>query len=155
MTRTPEEILRDAGIAFHVHEHAPVATVAEILEVLPFPAEQHVKTLAFDADGGIALAALRGSDRLQFGRLARALGVGRDRIAPLSPDRVEAELGLQPGGVCPIVDRDAVAVLVDGRVLALPRVFCGSGRNDATLELAPADLVRVSGASIVELAADA
>ena len=110
-----------------MHEHVPVATVAEILDALPFPAEEHVKTLAFTAEGRVVLAALRGSDRLQFGRLARALGVGRDRISPLAPERVREELGLEPGGVCPLVDRDDVTVLFDRRVLDLPRAFCGSG----------------------------
>ena len=152
MTRSPVEILRAAGIPFVLHEHRPVATVAEILLELPFPAEEHVKTLALDANGRVVLAALRGSDRLQFGRLARAIGVGRDRISPLRPEQVEAELGLQPGGVCPLVD-GGVAVLVDRRVLDLPRAFCGSGRNDATLELAPAALVAASGAIVADLAA--
>lgn len=152
--RTPEQILRDAGVEFHVHEHVSVATVAEIVAALPFPAEEHVKTLAFTADGRVVLAALRGSDRLQFGRLARALGVGRDRIAPLPPERVREELGLEPGGVCPLVDCEDLTVLVDRQVLDLPRAFCGSGRNDATLELAPADLVTASGATVVDLAAD-
>ena len=154
MGRSPEAILRDARIPFVLHEHVPVATVAEILAALPFPAEEHVKTLAFTADGSVVLAAVRGSDRLQFGRLARALGVGRDRIAPLSPERVREELGLEPGGVCPLVDRDDVRVLVDRRVLELPRAFCGAGRNNATLELAPADLVAASRATVVDLAAD-
>jgi Cys-tRNA(Pro)/Cys-tRNA(Cys) deacylase len=154
MRRTPEEILRDAGIPFALHDHTPVATVAEILLALPFPAEEHLKTLAFTADGGVVLAAVRGSDRLRFGRLARALGVGRDKIAPLSPEDVREKLGLEPGGVCPLVDRDDVTVLVDRRALDLPRVFCGSGRNDATLELAPADLVAASRATVTELAAD-
>jgi Cys-tRNA(Pro)/Cys-tRNA(Cys) deacylase len=153
MPRSPVEILRDAGIPFVLHEHEPVATVAEILDALPFPAEQHVKTLAFAADGQLVLAALRGSDRLQFGRLARAVGVARDRITPLPPERVEAELRLQPGGVCPISDA-AATVVVDDRVVSLPRAFCGSGRNDATLELAPADLVRASGGRVLPLAAD-
>jgi Cys-tRNA(Pro)/Cys-tRNA(Cys) deacylase len=154
MGRSPVEILRDAGIPFVLHEHRPVETVAEILEALPFPAEQHVKTLVFAADDRIVLAALRGSDRLQFGRLARAAGVGRDRISPLPPERVEKELGLQPGGVCPIVDDQGPLVLVDGRVLELPLVFCGSGRNDATIELAAADLVTASRAVVAELVAD-
>jgi Cys-tRNA(Pro)/Cys-tRNA(Cys) deacylase len=153
MRRSPVEILRDAGVPFLLYEHVPVATVAEILEALPFPAEEHVKTLALAADGRVVLAALRGSDRLQFGRLARAVGVARDRIFPLPPERVEAELGLQPGGVCPITDAE-VTVIVDERVLELPRAFCGSGRSDATLELAPADLVRASKATIADLAAD-
>ena len=154
MKRTPEAILREAGIPFVLHEHAPVATVAEILAVLPFPAEEHVKTLALTADGGVLLAALRGSDRLQFGRLARALGASRDRIAPLPPDRVRAELGFEPGGVCPLVDRDDVPVLLDHRVLELQRAFCGSGRADATLELSPGDLLAAARARLAELAAD-
>jgi Cys-tRNA(Pro)/Cys-tRNA(Cys) deacylase len=149
VSRSPEEILRDAGIAFTVHEHVPVSSVAEILEALPFPAEQHVKTLAVEADGRIALAGLRGSDRVHFGRLARALEVPRDRLAPLSPDRVRAELGLEPGGVCLLVDRDDVVRIVDPRVLDLERVYTGSGRADRTLELAPADLVAASTAEIV------
>jgi len=152
--RSPETILRDAGVPFALHEHVPVATVAEIVVALPFPAEEHVKTLAFTAGGNVVLASLRGSDRLRFGQLARALGVGRDTISPLSSERVRDELGLEPGGVCPLVDRADVTVLFDRRVLDLPRAFCGSGRNDATLELAPADLAAASRATIAELAAD-
>lgn len=151
--RAPERILSDAGVAFVVHDHIPVATVAEILEALPFPAEQHVKTLALDAGGVLALASLRGSDRIRFGPLARALGTARDRLAPLPPERVRAELNLEPGGVCPLVDREDVTCVVDRRVLDLERAFCGSGRADATLELDPSDLVAVSGAAVVDIAA--
>jgi len=154
MPRTPVEILRDAHVAYALHEHEPVATVAEIVAALPFPAAAHVKTLAVEANGQVALAALRGDDRMQFGKLARALGVGRDRIAPLAAGRVRAELDLEPGGVCPLVDRDDVRVLVDRGVLALERCFCGSGRNDATLELRPADLVAAAAAEVVDLASE-
>jgi prolyl-tRNA editing enzyme YbaK/EbsC (Cys-tRNA(Pro) deacylase) len=151
--RTPVELLRDAGVPFTLHEHVPVATVAEILVALPFPADEHVKTLAFEADGRIVLVALRGSDRIRYGPLARALGVARDRVTALPPERVRAELGLEPGGVCPLVDDPAVTVVADRRVLELERAFCGSGRSDATIEVAAADLVRVSGAVAVDLAA--
>jgi Cys-tRNA(Pro)/Cys-tRNA(Cys) deacylase len=151
---TPVEILRAHGVPFELHDHAPVSSVAEILEALPFPAGEHVKTIAFDADGQVVLAAVRGDDRIHYGKLARALGVARDRIAPLPPERVRTELGLEPGGVCPLVDDPTVRVVMDGRVLELPRAFCGSGRNDATIELAPADLARASGAVVGDLAKD-
>ncbi len=151
--RSPEQLLAAAGVAYVVHPHEPVATVAEVLEALPFPAEAHVKTLAFDADGRIALVGLRGGDRLRYGPLARALGVARDRISPLDPGRVRSELGLEPGGVCPLVDSTDVAVVLDRRVLDRELVLCGSGRADATLELRAADLAAVSGATIVDVSA--
>lgn len=154
VVRSPAEILSNAGVAFVVHTHAPVATVAEIVEALPFPASEHVKTLAIDADGALALAALRGHDRVQFGKLARALGVARDRIAPLAPERVRSELGHEPGGVCPLVDRDDVRVLLDRHVLALDRCFCGSGRSDASLELSAADLAATARAEVADLVMD-
>jgi prolyl-tRNA editing enzyme YbaK/EbsC (Cys-tRNA(Pro) deacylase) len=150
--RTPEQILCDAGVDYRVHEHASVATVADIVAVLPFPADEHVKTLALAAGDGLALASLRGGDRVRFGALARALGVPRDRISPLSPEQVRDELDFEPGGVCPFVDRPEVVKVLDRRVLALDRAFCGSGRTRATLELAAADLVVVSGATVVDIA---
>jgi prolyl-tRNA editing enzyme YbaK/EbsC (Cys-tRNA(Pro) deacylase) len=67
---------------------------------------------------------------------------------------VRAELGLEPGGVCPLVDDPKVTVLLDDRVLDLRRAFCGSGRYDATLELAPGDLARASGAVVADRARD-
>jgi prolyl-tRNA editing enzyme YbaK/EbsC (Cys-tRNA(Pro) deacylase) len=151
--RSPEQILHAAGVPFVRHDHEPVSSVAEIVEALPYPAEQHVKTLVFDADGRIVLVALRGSDRLRFGPLARALGVARDRIAPLPPERVRSELGLEPGGVCPLVDAAGITVVLDRRVLDLSRAFCGSGRADATLELRATDLAAVIGATVVDVAA--
>ena len=149
---SPEEILRAAGIEFTVHEHVPLLTVAEILEALPYPAEEHVKTLAFDADGTIALVGLRGSDRVAYGKLARALGVPRDKLAPLSPDRVRKELGLEPGGVCLLVKRDDVRRVVDRRVPELERAFTGAGRNDATLALSASDLVAAARADVADIA---
>jgi hypothetical protein len=37
-------------------------------------------------------------------------------------------------------------------VLGLERAFCGSGRNDATLEVSPAGLVAAAAATVTELA---
>jgi prolyl-tRNA editing enzyme YbaK/EbsC (Cys-tRNA(Pro) deacylase) len=54
------------------------------------------------------------------------------------------------GRVCPLAD--GATVLVDRQVLALERAFCGSGRNDATLEVSPAGLVAAAGATLTELA---
>lgn len=138
---------------FAVHAHGPVATVADIIQALPFPAEEHVKTLAVDADGDVVLVCLRGGDRLAFGRLARALGVARDRLRPMPSERVRTELGMEPGGVCPLADV-AVRCVADSAVALLDRAFCGSGRTDATFELAAADLLRVTRAELADVRVD-
>ena len=148
--RTPEEILRAAGVAFTVHEHEPVRTFAEGVERLPVPSGALVKTLAIETGGELVLAALRGADRVHFGKLARALGVGRATLNAVSAAALEVELGFEVGAVSLLTDFPA-ACLVDEAVLALGTVYTGSGRTDRTIELATADLVRVSGATRAEL----
>lgn len=148
--RTPEEILRAAGVAFTVHEHEPVRTFAEGVERLPFPSGALVKTLAIETGGELVLAALRGADRVHFGKLARALGVGRATLNAVSAAALEVELGFEVGAVSLLTDFPA-ACLVDEAVLALGTVYTGSGRADRTIELAAADLVQVSGATVAEL----
>ena len=149
--RTPEEILRAAGVAFTVHQHEPVRTYAEGVALLPFPPGALVKTLAAETGGELVLVALRGGDRLHFGRLARQLGVGRGTLNAVSPAGLEVELGFEVGAVSLLTDFPA-ARLVDVAVASLGTVFTGSGRADRTLELAAADLIAVSGALVVELA---
>ena len=148
--RTPEEILRAAGVPFTVHEHEPVRTFAESVERLPFPPGAMVKTLALETGGELVLAALRGADRVHFGKLARALGVGRATLNAVSVAALDVELGFEVGAVSLLTDFPA-ARLVDEAVLALGTVYTGSGRADRTIELAAADLVRVSRATRAEL----
>ncbi len=148
--RTPEEILFAAGVAFTVHEHEPMRMYAEGLARLPFPPGALVKTLALETGGELVLAALRGGDSMHFGKLARALGVGRSTLNAVSAAALDVELGFELGGVSLLTDFPS-ACLVDEAVLALGTVFTGSGRTDRTLELVAADLVRVSGATVVEL----
>ena len=148
--RTPEEILRAAGVAFTMHEHEPARTFAEGVERLPFPSGAMVKTLAVETGGELVLAALLAADRVHFGKLARALGVGRATLNAVSAAALEVELGFEVGAVSLLTDFPA-ACLVDEAVLALGTVYTGSGRADRTIELAAADLVRVSGATRAEL----
>jgi prolyl-tRNA editing enzyme YbaK/EbsC (Cys-tRNA(Pro) deacylase) len=62
-------------------------------------------------------------------------------------------LGVDPGFESVLTDAD-VARFVDERVLRLSKALVGSGRNDRLYELAPADLVAVSGATVADLAAE-
>ncbi len=145
--------VKRSGFPFTVHEHAPTRTVEEASS-LPFDVSRLVKAIAFrTATGAVVLAAIRGSARVDYARLAALAGVSRRELSSLSPGEVKGLLGVEPGSVSPIPLRADTLVVVDEAVLSLvPTLYCGVGRSDRTLEIAPADLVRLTGARAAAVA---
>jgi Cys-tRNA(Pro)/Cys-tRNA(Cys) deacylase len=147
------DLVRESGLPFTLHEHAPARTIADAEQNLCFDVTRIVKTVAFATrDGRLVLAALRGTLRVGYARLAALAGVNRKDLAPLSPSAVLERLGVAPGGVSPLHNRGhglvhgEVLLFMDTDVLDItPTVYCGAGRPDRTLELAPADLLALSG----------
>ena len=139
------------GRTHSIHVHAPVRTMAEAV-ALTFDVSRIVKTIAFARrDGGLVLAALRGTRRVVYPALAGLLGVGRRDIAPLSPDEVLARLGVAPGSVSPLLAGDGMTLCLDADVLTIaPTLYCGFGRPDRTLEIAPGELAEATGGIVGE-----
>jgi len=147
------ELLAAADVSYVLHRHPPLRTVPEVEAALPFLDGRMLKTIAFrKKDGGRVLAGLRGDDRIDYRLLAKAVGVNRRKIVSLSPDEVETELGFDVGGVAPFALQDDVTVLFDEALPAMNVVFCGSGTNQATIEIPFAALQRVSGGRLCPLA---
>lgn len=144
------EIVERSGVPFVLHAHAATRTVEDASQNLSFDVARIVKAVAFRTrNGGLVLAALRGVRRVDYPRLAALVGVNRRDLAPLSPEEVREFLGVEPGSVSPLPLREDAAVFIDDDVLTiLPTVYCGIGRPDRTLELAPVDLVRLTGGRI-------
>lgn len=119
-------------------------------QTLAFDMKRIVKTIAFRTrNGGLVLAALRGTRRVDYPRLAALAGVKRRDLAPLSPDEVRELLGVEPGSVSPLSLREDAAVFVDDDVLTiLPTIYCGIGRPDRTLEITANDLTRLTGGMV-------
>jgi Cys-tRNA(Pro)/Cys-tRNA(Cys) deacylase len=145
--------LANSGVAYRVHEHAPSVTIEDADTHLDFPVDQLLKTIAFRAKNrGWVLGALCGYAQIDYKRLSAAVGVSRDKLVRLSPEEVESELGYQLGGVAPFAPNAQTQVLIDAGALGWQTVYCGTGRNDRTLEIAPRLLVRVTGAQVAPLA---
>jgi Cys-tRNA(Pro)/Cys-tRNA(Cys) deacylase len=143
------QLLTAAAVPFQVAEHVPVVRVEEALVLVPELCLQLLKTLVFRlADGGWVLAAVEAPKRVHYRLLAQALGVNRTGLRAVAPDELERGTGFPLGGVGPFPIQADIRVLLDQAVLGLDWVHCGSGRNDRTLRLATADLVRVSGALV-------
>ena len=144
------EIVELSGVPFILHAHAATRTVEDAAQNLSFDVARIVKTVAFRTrNGGLVLAALRGTRRVDYPRLAALVGVNRRDLASLSPEEVRELLGVEPGSVSPLPLREDIAVLIDDDVITiLPTIYCGIGRPDRTLEMAPDDLVRLTGGRV-------
>jgi len=137
-----------AGIPYRTHAHAPLVSFEDAKTVLPFDPGSMVKGLVFRRpDGAFAIVALCGADRADYKRIADAVGVRRADLRAADPADVEVELGMQLGGIVPLPIRGAL-ILIDQGVANLNRIFCGSGRNDVTLELGAEDLLRITAGRV-------
>lgn len=144
------EIVERSGLPFILHEHGPSRTIADASQKLHFEVARIVKTIAFRTRcGRPVLAALRGTRRVDYPRLATLVGVNRRDLASLSPEEVRKLVGVEPGSVSPLAPLEDAAVLIDEDVLTIqPTIYCGIGRPDRTLEITPADLVSLTAARV-------
>jgi Cys-tRNA(Pro)/Cys-tRNA(Cys) deacylase len=139
-----------AGIPFRVHEypHDPRAPSygLEAVERLGVDAARVLKTLVADVDGTPTVCVLPVSRRLDLGALGK-----RARMA----ERAAAEraTGYVVGGISPLGQRRRLATVVDESALAFETVHVSAGRRGLELELAPADLVRLTDARVAPIAA--
>ena len=138
----PVRMLREAGVEFRLHHH-PAARNAEELHLTGLDLEFSAKTLAFLLpDNRILLAAIPGTARLRYPLLARAVGVSRSALRPAPADRLAA-LGMAPGGVTIFSPDHHSVVAVHAGLLEFPRIYCGSGSAELSVELSPEALLGV------------
>ena len=146
-------VLTRAGVAYTVHpyEHDPRATsygleAAAALGVAP---ERVFKTLVAEVDGRLVVAVVPVTGQLDLKALAAALGGKKAAIA--DPAAAERSSGYVVGGISPIGQRKRLATVVDASALEHPTVYVSAGRRGADLELAPADLVAVTAATLASV----
>jgi Cys-tRNA(Pro)/Cys-tRNA(Cys) deacylase len=102
------------------------------------------KTLVVEADGGLVVAVVPVSARLDLRALAAAVGARRATMA--EPVAASRATGYVLGGISPLGQRRALPTVVDAAALALPTVYVSAGRRGLEIELAPQELVRLTGA---------
>ncbi|MCD4534781.1 Cys-tRNA(Pro) deacylase [Nocardioides sp. cx-169] len=145
--------LSDAGVEFtlHAYDHDPRAESfgLEAAEALGLAPERVLKTLIASVDGRLTVAVVPVSGQLDLKALARVVGGSRAQLA----DRGDAEraTGYVAGGMSPLGQRRRLATVVDESALAHPTVYVSAGRRGLDLELAPADLVRLTDASTARI----
>ena len=131
-----------AGITFRVHEyeHDPRAASfgSEAVEKLGLDAGRVFKTLVADVDGALTVAVVPVESQLDL----RAVGK-RARMA--DPRAAERSTGYVMGGISPLGQRRRLPTILDESALAFETIYVSAGRRGLELELAPSDLLVVTG----------
>ena len=146
--------LTAAGVAFtqHAYEHDPTARSfgLEAAEVLGLPAEQVFKTLVVDTGTGLAVAVVPVAGSLDLKATAAAFGV--KRVSMADPAAAQRSSGYVLGGISPVGQKRALPTVVDESAELFDVVYVSGGRRGLDLGLSPADLVRVTGAVVADVA---
>lgn len=151
---TPATVaLARAGVAFteHAYTHDPAAPSfgLEAAEALGLPPEQVLKTLLAVADGALVVAVVPVTGQLDLKALASA--VGAKRAAMAEPSAAERATGYVVGGISPLGQKRPHPTVVDSSALDHEVVYVSGGRRGLDLGLAPADLVRLTSATVAPL----
>jgi Cys-tRNA(Pro)/Cys-tRNA(Cys) deacylase len=123
---------------------------AEVAAALGVPPEQVFKSLVAAVDGVLTVAVVPVTGELDLKALAGAVGGKRATLA----DRALAErtTGYVRGGISPLGQRKQLPTVVDASALRHSTMYVSAGRRGWQLELAPAELIRLTTARIAPIA---
>ncbi len=151
---TPATVLLDAHrVEYRLHSYPHQGGVAygpEAAEQLGLDPAHVFKTLVAEVDGALTVAVLPVTTSLDLKALACAVGAKRARMAEVSA--AERATGYVAGGISPLGQRRRLPVVLDTSAGALDTLFCSGGRRGLEVELAPADLLRLTGAVLAPIA---
>ena len=83
-------------------------------------------------------------------KLAQALGAKSAEMAPVP--EAERITGYRVGGVSPFGQKKALPTVLDAAAAALAQAYVNGGQRGLQVRLAPAELVRVLGATVAAVA---
>ncbi|GEL98629.1 Cys-tRNA(Pro) deacylase [Cellulomonas terrae] len=155
-TGTPALVaLTAAGVAHtaHTYSHDPASTLGYGLEAaaaLGVPAEQVFKTLMTVVDGTLTVAVVPVTGQLDLKALAQAVGGKRASMAPKQD--AERATGYVVGGISPLGQRSPHPTVLDETVWLFDTVLVSGGRRGLDVELSPDDLVRLTSATVADIA---
>jgi Cys-tRNA(Pro)/Cys-tRNA(Cys) deacylase len=143
-----------ANVAFTLHPYEAAAGEESYGEAaadaLGVPRDRLFKTLVTEVDGDLTVAVVPVSSALDLKALAGA--AGGKRAAMADPVQAERVTGYVRGGISPLGQRRSLPTVVDSSASVFPTIYVSAGRRGLQIELAPADLIRLTGATTAEIA---
>ena len=139
-----------AGIEFTLHEYEGVELgegdyATGVAAKLGRPPGQLFKTLVASVDGNLAVFVVPADRQLDL----RAAG---KRTTMAGKGEAERATGYVVGGISPLGQRKRLPTTIDASALEWDTVIVIAGRRGLQIELAPADLVRLTEAKLGDVA---
>ena len=133
---------RGAGVWFALHEYVHDAASAsfgmEAAEQLGLDPARVFKTLVADADGTLTVCIVPVAARLDLKALAKRAAMAEKKAA-------ERATGYVAGGISPLGQRRRLPTLLDETALEHETIYVSAGRRGLEIELAPRDLLALTG----------
>lgn len=144
------EALNSVGLNADIKEFAEsTRTAAEAAKAVGSEVGQIVKSLVFLAGQSPILALVSGANQVDTERLATIAG---DPITRASAEVVREATGYSIGGVPPIGHATTVPTYCDAALQQYELVWAAAGTPNTVFAITPSDLIRITGARVVELA---
>jgi len=139
-----------AGVEFRLHEYDGVEVgegdyAIAVANALGLPPARLFKTLVASVDGKLAVFVVPADRQLDL-HAAGKRAVLAERAA------AERATGYVVGGISPLGQRKRLPATIDETALAWETVLVSAGRRGLQIELAPADLVALTGARVARIA---
>jgi Cys-tRNA(Pro)/Cys-tRNA(Cys) deacylase len=143
-----------AGVAFTLHPYETAGGEESYGEAaadaLGVPHDRLFKTLVAEVDGDLTVAVVPVSATLDLKALA--LAVGGKRASMADPVQAERVTGYVRGGISPLGQRKSLPTVVDASASGFATIYVSAGRRGLQVELAPADLIRLTEAASAGIA---
>jgi Cys-tRNA(Pro)/Cys-tRNA(Cys) deacylase len=143
-------VLEAAGVPFRVVRTEIARSAEESAALQGIPLESLLRSiLVRRAADDYLFVLVPGGRRFDWPKLREHLGTKRMTLP--DADEAKAETGYERGAITPFGARRAWPVIIDASAASLPVVAIGGGARGVNVHLAPADLIVVTGASVVDI----
>ena len=127
-------------------------TAQQAADALGCDLGQIVKSLIFKADDAVVLVLASGSNRVDERRAAAFFNV--ERLGRASAEEARTATGFAIGGIPPCGHLERLEAVIDQDLMQWDQIWAAAGAPDAVFRLTPAELVRVTSATIAQVATE-
>jgi len=153
-------VLDAHNIAYEAHYYSPerhsADEVAELIGADPARVFKTLVVLPESGKGRPLLVMVPAKSELNLKHLGTQPGVDERKLRMATQREAESLTGLQVGGISPLaLQQKGFRILIDDSALGLDKIYLSGGQRGINLSLAPADLIKVTGAVPVSTSRDA